>query len=196
MSDQNPYAAPQSHISAPALPPGELPYATRLRRLGSALLDALILLPVNFIAAKMFSPVVDQAWAQKVINEKGPLEGMQAITDASRPGLLGQLALLAIVFGAYTAINWVFLKNGQTIGKKLTGIQIQSRNGGLLPVKDIIVKRFLIIQLAATLPGMIHPLLGILGGLFVLADVLCIFRSGYNTLHDDIANSKVVKLPA
>lgn len=104
--------------------------------------------------------------------------------------------MMGIVFGAYAAINWVFLKNGQTIGKRALGIQIRSLNGGLLPIKDILIKRFLVIQLAAMLPGMVHPMLGLVGVVLILIDALCIFRERYNTLHDDIARSKVAKLPA
>jgi uncharacterized RDD family membrane protein YckC len=104
--------------------------------------------------------------------------------------------MIALMLGAYVLVNWAFLKNGQTVGKMLLKIQVQKQTGGLLPVKDLILKRFLPMQLAASLPALISPVLGVVGGLLVLVDVLCIFRARYNTLHDDIAGSKVVKLPA
>jgi uncharacterized RDD family membrane protein YckC len=139
---------------------------------------------------------VDQAWAQEVMRTKGFEEGMKEVMAAATPGFATHLLMLGLMFAAYVGINWVFLKNGQTIGKKLLKIQVQDQQGGLLPVKDLVLKRFLPIQLAASLPALIHPYLGMVGGLIVLIDALCIFRSRYNTLHDDIAKSKVVKLPA
>lgn len=36
--------------------------------------------------------------------------------------------------------------------------------------------------------------LPILGSIFALADALCIFRSRHNTIHDDIAGTKVIDL--
>ena len=71
--------------------------------------------------------------------------------------------------------------------------QIQKRtDGSLLPVNDLILKRILPlygIQLIGTLTT------PIISGLAVLVDCLCIFRKDRNTIHDDIAGSKVVVLP-
>lgn len=174
MSDSNPYAAPQSVIT-PELPDGELPYAPRLHRFGAALLDVVILLPVHFIIIKIFTPT---------------------LREASNPGLVTQLIMMLVGFAAYIGINWVFLKNGQTIGKKVAKVQVQKRSGGLFSAQDLILRRVLPIQLVASIPSLISPSFGLVGSILVLVDVLCIFRADFNTLHDDIANSKVVKLPA
>lgn len=44
------------------------------------------------------------------------------------------------------------------------------------------------------LPVQVAALVPIVGSIAVLIDSLCIFRSGRNTLHDDIADTKVIKL--
>lgn len=195
MSDLNPYAAPQSVIT-PELPDGELPYAPRLHRFGAALLDAVILFPVNYLVGMMLAPKIDQAWATEVMLKKGYLEGMKEIADASTPSFFTHLLMIVAAFGIYIGINWVFLKNGQTIGKKVAKVQVQKRSGGLFTAQDLVLRRLLPIQLAASIPGMISPFLAWVGGIIVLVDCLCIFRADFNTLHDDIAKSKVVKLPA
>ncbi len=194
MSDQNPYAAPQSHISAPQLPPGEFAYASRLSRLGAAFLDGIILAPLNFLISWFLAPKVDDAWAAEVMRTKGFEEGMKQVMAASTPSLPVHLLMIVLLLGSFIGINWVFLKNGQTIGKKAAKIQIQKRTGGLLTVKDLILKRMLPVQLAVAGFALISPSLTIVGMLIAVVDVLCIFRSGYNTIHDDIAQSKVVKL--
>lgn len=154
------------------------------------------MLPLHYIIAKIFAPSVDQAWATDVMLKKGYLEGMKEIADASTPGFLTQLIMILAGFAIYVGINWVFLKNGQTIGKKVAKVQVQKRSGGLFTAQDLILRRLLPIQLAAALPGLISPSLALVGSILLLVDVLCIFRAEFNTLHDDIAKSKVVKLPA
>ncbi len=109
-----------------------------------------------------------------------------AINAATPPFYLVILSSL-IGIAALIAINWKFLPNGQTIGKKVMKLQIQSRDGGLIPVNTLITKRILPLYIAAAIPK--------IGGILVLVDALCIFRARRNTLHDDLANSKVVQLP-
>ncbi len=192
MSNENPYASPESDISVP-VSAGNEPYATRWQRFAGAFIDGLVLAPVNFLVMKfMITPkVVDPAWTEQIMKEKGPLEGMQAVMDASKPAMGQSLIATIIVFAVYLAINYNFLKNGQTIGKKLLKTQIQARNGGLLPVQTLITKRILPLQFGMQIAGLFSPALM---AIIALADCLAIFRKDYNTLHDDIAGSKVVQI--
>ena len=96
-------------------------------------------------------------------------------------------------FVVFLAVNFVFLKNGQTIGKKLLKIQVQRRaDNSVLPIQDYLLKRLGPIYAVSFLGLLVSPFLNIL----ILVDALAIFRPGRNTLHDDIAGSKVVRLSA
>lgn len=135
-----------------------------------------------------------------------PAELMKAAAQAAQSGqavdplmfMPGRGILLVVnILGliAMLAVNFNFLKKGQTVGKMLLKLQIQRRtDGSILPLQDIILKRMLPVFGVATLGSVIHPMVGMLGGLFVLVDALCIFRPNRNTIHDDIAGSKVVVL--
>jgi uncharacterized RDD family membrane protein YckC len=181
MNDEapNPYSPPQSDFLVPD--DGELKLASPWIRLGAQFIDGLILLPLNLLLQKVFFHV-DQVAVNAAVMRGDMVEAMKISTP---PFYLTALTSVLVV-AALIAINWKFLPNGQTIGKKLTKIQIQSRSGGLLPVNTLIGKRILPVYLVALIPMV---------GLFILlADILCIFRARHNTLHDDFAGSKVMQL--
>lgn len=85
------------------------------------------------------------------------------------------------------AINWSLLRKGQTIGKSLLGICIVRKDGSPIEVQRIIGLRMIPMQIAALLPG--------INIVILLLDCLLIFRKGRNTLHDDIAGTKVIIAP-
>ncbi len=90
-------------------------------------------------------------------------------------------------------MNFVLLKNGQTIGKKLLKIQVQRRTDStVLPIQDYLLKRLAPIYAVSFLGVIISPIINIL----IVVDALLIFRAGRNTLHDDLAGSKVVRISA
>jgi len=84
------------------------------------------------------------------------------------------------------ALNWNHLGRGQTIGKGIMELRIVRKNGTPAERSHIILKRILPLHLIAQLP--------VLGGLFAIVDALLIFRSQHNTIHDDIAETKVIDL--
>ena len=81
------------------------------------------------------------------------------------------------------AINWNFLLQGQTIGKKILKIRIVRKDGSPITRTRIITHRILPVWLVSSIPY---------ANIALLADALCIFRAGRNTLHDDFADTKVV----
>ena len=91
-----------------------------------------------------------------------------------------------IGIGVFAAVNWKPLQKGQTIGKRVAGIRIVRKDGSPIPAMRIITHRLLPVQIAAIVP--------VIGSIAVLVDALMIFRPGRNTLHDDIADTKVIKL--
>ena len=178
-SASNPYAAPQSEILGTNPLAGTL--ASPWIRLVAQFIDGLILLPVNLIVSWLLIKV-----DQDAMNAAMASGDMAAVMKAASPPFYLVMITNLIAVAALVAINWKFLPNGQTIGKKVMKLQILSRSGSLLPVNTLITKRLLPLYIAAAIP--------VIGGFLVLIDALFIFRPGRNTLHDDLADSKVVVL--
>lgn len=170
MSDPiNPYAPPQAEILS-ATDSSQAPLASPWKRLGAAIVDGLIIgavsVPVMWLTG-YFSRAKQMA-----------MEGRSWTPEV----------LLWAVFGLglMIAINWNHLARGQTIGKGLLQLRIVRKNGSPAERNHIILKRLLPVQIASQVP--------IIGSLAVLVDALCIFRGQRNTLHDDIADTKVIEV--
>jgi len=167
MSELNPYAPPQADLT-PESGPNSQPLASRLFRLLAQLVDIVIMIaitaPLSFITG---------AYSRSA-------ENAAAGQNFSLESILWGLAGIAIMF----AINWNFLLQGQTIGKKVMKIRIVRKDGSPIDRKRIITHRML--------PVGIVSMLGLPGGIAYIVDCLCIFRAGRNTLHDDFADTKVV----
>ena len=186
-----PPAVPES--SYPPVPPADpfVPYAPEASgglasvwiRLGAAVIDGIIHGIVFIILSRILYPTPNIA----AIQAAAMSGDYAAAASLANPGFFWILIVSVLTLAAFIGINWKFLPNGQTIGKKLLNLQIQSRSGGLLPVNDLITRRILPVYLVARL--------GFIGSLVYVVDALCIFRPGRNTLHDDFAQTKVVQLP-
>lgn len=177
-SETNLYSPPQAEI----FPSTNL--ASPWIRLGAQIIDGLILLPLNYVITKLLF-TVDQAAVNEAALKGDVLGAMKLASPPFYMVILASLISIALLIG----INWKFLQKGQTIGKLALKLQIQPKLGsGPLPAMTIITKRILPLYLVASIP--------FVGGIIALVDCLLIFRAGHNTLHDDIAGSKVVKLPA
>lgn len=191
----NPYEAPKSFITGPDAD-GQLPLASPWLRLGSQILDGIVLFPINWVLGKFLLKMPDQTAIIEAA-QKGP----EALADIM-PGRITMLLVQLVGVAVFLGVNFNFLKRGQTIGKMVLKMQIQSRaDGSLLPIQDILLRRFLPVYVVSAIPSAfmgsqgLFMILSTVGGLILLADALCIFRSGRNTIHDDIAGTKVVKLP-
>ena len=170
MSDPfNPYAPPRSNI-IPASNPDEVQQlASLLRRLGASLLDTLITMVI----------AIPMMWFSGYFTH---ITEMAAKGSSTRPE---QVIWESICFGIMLALNWSHLGRGQTIGKRIMAIRIVRKNGVPAERSHIILKR-----LVPVLVFTIAPLGWIMG----IADVLCIFRSQRNTIHDDLSDTKVIDL--
>lgn len=171
MSDPiNPYAPPQTNITPAADPSQPHPLASPWRRLGASIIDSLIVMVI-------FLPVM---WLSGYFTRVAQLamEGQSWTPEA----LLWAVFGLVIVIG----VNWSHLARGQTIGKSIMQLRIVRKDGSPAERTHIILKRLLPLQVIAQVPY--------IGGLFAFVDSLCIFRAQRNTLHDDIADTKVVDL--
>jgi uncharacterized RDD family membrane protein YckC len=97
-------------------------------------------------------------------------------------GMIGGLLVLALL-----AYNLVLLhQEGQTIGKKLLNIRIVRTDGSRAGLARIFFMRILPVALLGAIP--------FLGLIVSLTDPLLIFRDSRQCLHDQIADTIVVKV--
>jgi len=166
----NPYAPPQSNIIPASTSDSIERLASPWRRLGASLLDSLIMsvitLPLLWFSG-YFTRIMERA-------SKGYSWSPE------------QLLWAVVGFVIMLALNWNHLGRGQTIGKGIMELRIVRKNGTPAERSHIILKRILPLHLIAQLP--------VLGGLFAIVDALLIFRSQHNTIHDDIAETKVIDI--
>jgi uncharacterized RDD family membrane protein YckC len=140
--------------------------ASRGARLGSALIDMLLLL-VIILPLALFLGVFEN------------------LGDTPPP--LGTTILMAVIsLGLYFAMNGKLLyENAQTIGKKFNGIKIVNLDGSKPSIQDLIVKRYI--------PYFGFPYIPYIGGIVNLVNLCFIFGKERRCLHDKIAGTKVVK---
>jgi len=80
--------------------------------------------------------------------------------------------------------GYLLATSGQTIGKKLLGLRIVRSNGERGDAGRVIGLRYLICVLAS---------IPVVGWIFVLIDALMIFRDSRKCLHDNVADTIVVR---
>lgn len=170
MNEQNPevnlYAPPQARVED-VQEAGELELADRGTRLAAVLLDGLCFAGVGIVAA-IFIPI----FANK--------QGGSSVGAAIAGIVVGVVALAILI------INCVLLhRNGQTIGKKVLKIKVVRSNGDRIGLTRIFFLRFLPIGLLGAIP--------FIGGFISLLNHLLIFRESRQCLHDNIADTIVVR---
>lgn len=102
--------------------------------------------------------------------------------------------ILGSVLGAATFLlvqGYLLSTKGQTVGKLVMKTRIVSQSTGqILPIGDLIVKRYLIYWVLPAVPFVGNFLIA----LFALVNALMIFRENHRCLHDEIAGTNVVKI--
>ncbi|ULQ45572.1 RDD family protein [Flagellatimonas centrodinii] len=140
--------------------------ASRLNRLWAVLVDCLIILPPSMVIG----------WGLGVFD----------YDDPSMAPIHIMLITAIASFFIYFAINWNNLKQGQTWGKRALNIKIVGPDGDPLPIKDLLLKRYLFQYGIAYIP--------VIGGLLSMVDSLFIFGGSKQCLHDKVANTNVVNV--
>ncbi|MFN7732202.1 MAG: RDD family protein [Pirellula sp.] len=169
---ENPYAPSDSPGGFQSEPVMDGTLATLSERFAAAFVDGII----NFIA------VVPFAFGAGIV--VGAMFGDNAMAQLVAQAIGGVIAI-----GLFLAIHGYFLATrSQTLGKMLLKTKIVSDSGAPLSFGELYTKRYLVLQVLSLIP--------IVGGLISLVDVLFIFRPNRKCLHDDIAGTKVIKLPA
>lgn len=168
-STSNPYATPQADLSVQRAP-DEAELAGRGRRFGAAFIDGIIM---NIL---VLGPVI------------AFVGGWSNYLEAAQAGSY-MLTLGSVIFGfiVYLLVNGYFLaKDSQSIGKKLLGIKIVRTDGSKADFVRIVTRRLLPLYAAGLIPK-VGPYLG-------LVDALFIFRKSKKCLHDDIADTVVIRI--
>ncbi len=165
----NPYAAPSSDLNVPPAA-DELQLASRWRRLSGAIIDSIIMTVVTVPMLIMFMG----GWKA------------YAKTAAEHPVALGLGAALLWI-AMFLLINGYFLaKDGQTIAKKILGTQIVRSDGSKADFTRIVTRRMLPVMAVSSVPT-VGPFLSLLDPLFI-------FRNSKKCLHDDIADTVVIRI--
>ena len=168
MSD-NPYAPPAARVGDVTIVDTEQELASRLARLGGAIVDSFIsfvvLLPIGYIAGYF-----DTA-----------LSGVSV-------GLGVQLLMGLASLGVYLGLNaYLVATSGQTIGKRVVGTRVVSVvDGRILSLGRYIGLRMVPISLVGMIP--------VIGTFLAFIDPLLIFRADRRCAHDLIAGTKVVNV--
>ena len=141
--------------------------ASRLSRLGAAIIDALIGCAIGFPI--MFAT----GFFQRAMQQKTSLVETLLMT------VIG-IAIYLVVHG------YLLASRGQTIGKVVAGARIVDYNSGeILPLARLIGLRLIPVTIISSIP--------LVGGLLALIDTLFIFGSEQRCVHDLIAGTKVVQ---
>ena len=160
---RSPEAATKAVIAAPAPEIPDGNLASRGIRLGAHLVDLAV----------YFGAILPGGIA---------MFALRAYRDAPVAGLLVS-ALGALACAAFQI--FLLCSKGQTIGKRLLGIRIARLDDGTNPgfLGAVLLRGFV--------PGMISAV-PLVGALFSLVDVLCIFREDRRCVHDLLAGTRVV----
>jgi len=171
----NPYAAPTAVVDDIA-EPGSPELAGRGRRLGAAIIDSLIIAVPFMLLGGWFG----FAGARTGAPADGVMKWIVTHPFAyqAAASLLGYLVFLAVN-------GYLLHSSAQTIGKRLLGIRIVRSNGDTADFGRIALLRYLPTAFAQMVP--------VVGNIYPLLDVLLIFRNSRKCLHDNIADTIVVK---
>jgi len=165
MSEQNPYSAPQAHVSdVPAA--DELRLGGRGARLGAAFIDGLIQIPL--ILPLMYA----MGYFDSIARGVQPGFGMMIMAS-----LMGFVLFLVVQ-------GYPLSATGQTWGKKWLNLKIVDLEGRKPEFLRLVGLRYGTTQLAVVIP--------VIGRIYGLVDALFIFREDKRCLHDHIAGTRVV----
>jgi len=160
------YAPPQAEV-ADVVARDTLELAERGTRFGAAIIDILVAMAAT--------------WAITLLTPWSPFSGI-----ASR-GLM-MTALLNTVVGYLIFLvvqGYLLATRGQTIGKMMVSIRIVRSSGERASFPRLVGLRYGVLTLANLIP--------VAGPLFGVVDALLIFRESRKCLHDNIADTIVVK---
>lgn len=176
MEAGNPYAPPSAPVRDIPQEGTGFELASQWIRLGAMLLEVFICGVIIYIPAVIFMLVVGPGNLPVVNGEVDPVALLTSrVVLSLLPGLL-----------IYVAVTlWLVARNGQTIGKKLLGIKVVRTNGDKAGLGRIFWLRNAVISVIALIP--------VAGWAVAIIDPLLIFRASRKCLHDQIADTIVIR---
>ena len=166
------YAPPGANV-ADVADPQAVVLATRWRRLFGVFLDGVVMMIPGMLLGLLLG-AVGSAWI-----------GDQLKPD---PGHPFQPRVFTTLLGAalFVLINgFLLVDRGQTVGKVALGMRIVRRDGSRVSALRILGLRYGV--------GFVFGMIPVAHVLYPLADCLLIFRSSRRCLHDEIADTIVVR---
>jgi len=179
----NPFESPQTgweDVPAPPEPGGPL-LAGRGTRLAAAIVDGLIMM-------LLFLPIYFWLFFTNFLSAAGgPATGNQPPLAAQEPGIVFTIGMSLLGLAVYLLLHgYLLATNGQTIAKRLFGIKIVRTDGSRATFGRIVGLRLLPMWFIGLIPFLGRLVAG-------LVDPLLIFRANRHCLHDDIADTVVVR---
>jgi uncharacterized RDD family membrane protein YckC len=162
----NRFAPPSAHVED-VTTQGVVQLAGRGARFGGSLIDGLLMLGVFWLVG-LVTP-----WSPFEAAAKGGFGAGLLIN-----GVLG-IVVFAIIHG------YLLATRGQTLGKLLLGLRIVRSDGQRASLARLLGLRYGI--------GWLINGMAFIGPLYSLVDCLLIFRASHKCLHDNIADTIVVK---
>jgi uncharacterized RDD family membrane protein YckC len=172
----NPYAPPQAAVRDIVDPSLHAVPADRATRLGAAILDSFVFMLM------VYTPLfVGGVFAGLTANVAAPEQAAAAADNVNLAiGIAGVFTIGGLV--AWLAITIVLMRrNGQSIGKKATGIKVVRSDGSPVSLSRLIWLRNVLNWVISIVP------------LYGLIDALFIFGESRQCLHDKLADTVVVK---
>lgn len=168
MTDNNPYQSPAADVQTQALS-AVPPLAGRGSRFLGALIDGLLQTAIIF-------PIVyfSGAWADMMAGN-----GLGLGTTLTW-FLIGEVIFLALQ-------GWLLFNRQQTVGKWLLSMKIVGMEQTDVPAGKLYGARYLLFHVLAQIPGI---------NILMIVDPLLIFRGDRRCLHDLLAGTQVVEVPA
>ncbi len=160
------FAPPRAAVNDMPEATDGLVLASRGSRLGAAIIDVVVAIALAGVATWIG---VWRPWADVDPN----MWHLQIL------GATWGFALFVLAHG------YLLAKRGQTIGKLAVGLRIVRPDGSAASFARLVGMRYGVLSLLNTVP--------LVGMLFGVADGLCIFRASRRCLHDDIADTVVIK---
>jgi uncharacterized RDD family membrane protein YckC len=158
------FAPPQAEVADVASDGLEL--GGRGARLGAALIDGAIQLGLFWII--------------------GRLTGLNIFDPAMGQASMRMVWAMLAGAGLFLLLQgWLLVTRGQTIGKLLLGMRIVRNDGSRASAGRLLGMRYGI--------GFVLSAIPVAGSLYALVDSLLIFRGSRKCLHDNIADTIVVK---
>ncbi|SEK62214.1 Uncharacterized membrane protein YckC, RDD family [Roseateles sp. YR242] len=165
------FAPPEAHVEDLAPATGTPGLAGRGTRLLAVIIDGLILAALLWVIGKI----------------PGLPSGINPFADSNEDWSGWNLIPNIVSFGVFVLVQgWPLVKRGQTLGKMIFKLRIVRTDGSPVEVWRMLGLRYGI--------GYLVNANLVLSGIFGLVDSVLIFRESRKCLHDNIADTQVIKL--